>query len=177
MKVRTGFVSNSSSTSFAVVRNTENKYLDGKSLMGHIWGKGGMSEFGGYTYGPVWDLDSKFNWAFTLALISGRIHQDWTNLKTLLKIVRKETGSRKVRIWIPNENVPEWLAQELLRLLINEPNSFEWFTPLFEEVFKKNTIDHQAVTEENMEDLFSDPQDLRDFLFNTESRILENRDG
>jgi len=155
-KYRSGFVSNSSSSSFIVINSNPSKYSLKKSFTGqtfYINGEDGETEFG---WGPetISDTYSRINFAAIQALYAENEHPEFK--KMLERVIRKHTGAKGVA----------WRI------------SIEWSrTP--EKGVKYNCyIDHQsAYTEGSNIGMFESEQTLKNFLFGEGSYIELDNDN
>ncbi len=89
MKIRTGFISNSSSSSFVII-DASTGYVDFNSSLS--FGFEGRTEFG---WGPevLRDVHSKINFAYLQAIKNPK------NIKMLEEVIHKYTGSNKEIVW------------------------------------------------------------------------------
>ena len=98
MKIRNGFVSNSSSSSFIIISDGELIPFDSKD---QIWNSfsDGETEFG-WQFDTYSDVDSKVNFAFLQALEVN--NEEW--LKMLEEVIKEHTGASSVEHGFEIEN-------------------------------------------------------------------------
>lgn len=149
MKIRNGFVSNSSSSSFIVISDGECTPLD---LTGQIWNNKhlGESKFG-WQRETYHDVYSKVNFAFLQALeLSARDGDDnW--LEMLDEVIKDFTG-----------------VVEVQHGFDVKPSGY----------IEDGYIDHQSsVSEDENTEMFYSKEDLKQFLFCKESYIQNQNDN
>lgn len=81
MKIRTGFVSNSSSSSFVIIGRKDDLYIPGKDNLpgGGVFGTRGRTDFG---WGPevIDDMWSRINFAYLQCLYAENYHPEWKEM-------------------------------------------------------------------------------------------------
>lgn len=153
MKIRMGFVSNSSSSSFVIIADSGLRHhlsLHGQILM--VDGSLGVTEFGwdNTVYKGVYD---KINFAYIQARYAKR--QDWVNMLT--KVLLEETGAYEVEYHLSTEC--NWGEDH-------------------EQKSKYAYIDHQSnATEGQNTEMFDNEESLRNFIFRTGSYIQGGNDN
>jgi len=157
MKVRMGFVSNSSSSSFTVIDASKgydrlegnDEYVDSTY---HV-GKNGKCEFG-WEKEKTKDIDSKINWAYIQA-------EDNPLLTEMFeRVIKENTGITEILYDIGNYDKT------------SDPDPE--FGP-----FKEGMIDHQSHISENDSNMniFESDDALRDFIFGRGSCIQTDNDN
>lgn len=168
MKYRFGFVSNSSSTSFAVVRGLPDcgpnlwnwKRTRLNIVRGTLYFDGTFTFGGGGDTVEYRSLPEKIAWAYLLAqnfIVEGydksKFIQAGAEAMTMLEKVLKETLGVNNIVW---------------QLVIDDDTN-DWQ--------KYSYIDHQSVHPENLEDIFSSEMRLRCFLFSPDSYVQGGNDS
>jgi len=149
MKIRSGFVSNSSSSSFVVISDAfipEDFRLKGYEGAPLILGLEGEAEFG---WGPetLTDMYSRFNFAY-LQTIYG--HPEW--LEQLNRVLIERTGASEI-VWKISEDY-------------DSPN------------MRYGYIDHQSTASEGRNtEIFANDETLERFLFGADSKIELDNDN
>jgi hypothetical protein len=154
MKNRTGFVSNSSSSSFLVI--VREPYTVIPALKSHVFVGSSKSGTHQFDWGPETHYDEGSKMLFAYMQTQYRME------------VNKKEGER-------------WL--DMLNKVIREElkvDRVKWHLHMDYDLGEEDTayIDHQsnAAASANM-DLFADEQTLKYFLFNPGSRIVEDNDN
>ena len=149
MKIRQGFVSNSSSSSFIVIIDKE--ITPTRECLGQVVypGELGETEFGWQrkTYHDMW---SKMNFAYLQALYKAHYTEDNNWAERLDKVVKEHLGASVV--WSISEEY-------------DTPENFTW-----------GYIDHESACPDNCE-MFDSDEKLKSFLFNEESYIQNQNDN
>lgn len=149
MKIRQGFVSNSSSSSFVVIGNTPSSvYRDEYDDEDIIFGLDGETEFG-WDHRKYYGLDTRINFAY-LQTDCGK-NKDW--LEMLERVILNYTGANSI----------DWRLTD------------DWKPA---EGYVTGYIDHQshASEGENIE-IFNDDETLERFIFSDESYIQGGNDN
>ena len=149
MKIRNGFVSNSSSSSF-VVTKSKGCFEKKRELNKYIIGKNGETEFG-WNRSPYYDSDSKINFSWLQAnYIKDNCPEHMEMLMSVLE---------------------EWFNCKEIESIIEN----NWKT---EEGKVYGYIDHQSASYEgeNLE-IFDSRKNLINFLFNNESFLVTDNDN
>jgi hypothetical protein len=148
MKIRQGFVSNSSSSSFIVIVDAE--ITPTRELLGQTVypGEIGETEFG-WQKCEYHDMWSKMNFAYLQALYKGRYTEDNTWAEMLDKVVKEHLGADV--IWAISDD-------------------FE------SDVVAYGYIDHESACPTNCE-MFDSEEKLKSFLFNENSYIHNQNDN
>ena len=150
MKIRTGFVSNSSSSSFIVIKPGDRSDLKdtfiGKTF---VSGNGGHTEFG-WDPEDIYGAFSKINFAF----LQSEENPVWRAM--LEKVIYEQTGTKAIE-WAITSDYNAVGGTQLLT----------W-----------GYIDHQSnASEGSNTELFDSEDALKDFLFNDESFIHTDNDN
>lgn len=161
MKIRKGFISNSSSSSFIVISD-KGKFELKDSFVGKVFNDSarlGNCEFG-WENVKYDDPYSKINYAFLQSYYGKR--KDW--LKMLEDVIKEHTGASKVSFDI-------------------SPDGYEGFVWNKAEHSDEESvwgyIDHQSCVDEDdsMAYMFESKEILKNFLFNSESHIQNGNDN
>lgn len=100
MKIRNGFVSNSSSSSFIVISEDESTYRPPTLSANFFIGDDGRNDFG-WQDERYWDFESKLNFAFLQAKAASEDNNDnWTDM---LWVVLGECGAIEI-----DEDMDKW---------------------------------------------------------------------
>ena len=152
MKIRQGFVSNSSSSSFIVIAQGDidpplypNEPIDLTDNSGH-------KDFG-WDHDHFYDFESKLNFAFLQTMYAGEQGQKWLEMLDL--VLREETGCSGL------------VLPEIKKLEGSEYRYTDW-----------GYIDHQSAASEGANtQMFENEETLRQFLFCRKSFIETDNDN
>jgi hypothetical protein len=151
MKIRKGFVSNSSSSSFIVIGKDE--YFEGDLLdenkIFHIGNNEGEITFG---WGPeiIYCIKSKINFAYLICLYNE--NETWKEM--LFDLIKKETKCNNIQIHL---------------------TTYDWGKN--EENLKYGSIDHQSVENGVNTEMFYSVENLKNFIFSNNSYIELDNDN
>ena len=163
MKIRTGFVSNSSSSSFIVIRSGDNHIPNLPETL-VVDGKFGETEFG-WQRDEHWDFGSKLIFAYLQTIYRNNFLDRYYKNRPLLQNDHEENWLDMLeKVVIQNTNVKriEWLIGEDERC--DSPN---WAY-----------IDHQSNAAENQNiEMFDNEDNLKAFLFGGNSKICTDNDN
>ena len=158
MKIRTGFVSNSSSSSFLVIKSGDRQVVPLKNNVLFVDGKLGETEFG-WENTRRHDVFSKINFTYLQLLYVKEYDEDnklksrynkW--FKMLEKVIKKETGANRI----------EWKI------------TTDWE----DKINKVGHIDHQSSAYEGVNlEMFESEKALKTFLFHHDSYIQGGNDN
>lgn len=151
MKIRAGFVSNSSSSSFIVIDRSglcEQPYFDRNVLV--VDGSLGETRFG-WQWDRYSDAGSKIIFSYLQAKYAHR--DDYVEM--LEKVIKNHTGIRDI-MWLVSDNYYEEDGKT---------HNTNWAY-----------IDHQSIGDYNLE-MFDNEESLRSFLFNENSFIRTGNDN
>jgi hypothetical protein len=194
MRVRQGFVSNSSSSSFVIVGEDPSKNfipdLKSKKLLRVPHTLGGETLFGRGNEDHT-DIGSRVNWAFmqagiydraarsgdTLAIDVGETLPDQPLLPILRRVIKRATGAEIIRVYL-NEYDGEMESLDIYE----DPDDLESIktdAKWARDRTVESSLDHGSCWAEKPEnlDIFKDEDVLLRFLFNRESKICERGDG
>lgn len=152
MKIRSGFVSNSSSSSFIVIDQNsplemENSLVDSHLEIDGIHGSIGETEFG-WTPEDYYDVWSKINFAYIQAYYMKDKFPEWTDM--IIRVIKEHTGAKEV-------------VFDFLRNEYGLANAY---------------IDHQSASSEGMNiEMFESDEAMKRFLFCPSSYIHTDNDN
>ena len=169
MKIRNGFVSNSSSSSFTISDSSHGYIkLDVDKNKTYMIGKNGEVEFG-WGCSRIYDIDSRVSWAFLQA--------ECLNERRLRNAIRPKFFSCKIVRILEYDNPIKMLYNVLteqsgiddVEVLISD----DW------EIERFGYIDHQSCVYENSDNgkIFDSMESLRDFIFGSRSYIELDNDN
>ncbi len=166
MKIRKGFVSNSSSSSFIVIKTGKYEIESYKNDLIVIPMEDGVYQFG-WQIEKYFDFSSKLNFAFLQALYSERFDY----LEMIENVLERELGIEKIIFTNPSAlriNCIPLTIFDSLRLTSVGPDPDDRYIDCY--------IDHQSIEDENLE-MFESEEILKDFLFSRNSYIQNDNDN
>ena len=149
MKIRHGWVSNSSSSSFMIIGSgPKAKIALNEDVLRVPENFGGVTEFG-WEPKDIWDFGSRINWSYLQALYSG--NRDF--MDTLERVLKRELNVVSI----------EWNLSDDYEL--THAGKITWAY-----------IDHQSIGGNNLQ-MFDSEASLVQFLFNNGSYIHTDNDN